>query len=197
MNSIRCGVAVAIALSTAMTAAAGITIKVPNPKHPAGPPITVHLPSPPKPSPPKLPLPKAPSAPKLPQPVSKLHQSVQAALVYQVVPNSLLATVPKGMDVEDWLARNGLEMKAYCVKYYPEAMVNQPTDSSKNWNPPNPGGPPQAGPPSTTRLPAVKETYHSRLGIEDVRIRMFWNGISASDIVWFHEKGCEAPENQG
>ncbi len=178
MNSKRYGVAVAIGLWAASTGPAQalhikIKVRVPDIHHPLKPPVEVTVTG-------------VSSKPIF-------NQAIQKALEIRI-PN-----MPSVHTTEEELTRLGLGMKAYCVKYRDPAMEHQPSDSSQSWNPPNPGGTPQAGPAPYGPNPGApwkKENFHSRLGAELVRERVDLN-VGDGNVEWVHPKGCEAPENQG
>ena len=120
------------------------------------------------------------------------HQSIQAALSVRI-PN-----VPKVPTTEEAFKAIGLEMKAYCVKYREPALPHQPSDSNQNWAPPDQNQSPQAAPPPSGLNPGApwkKEDFHSRLGIDEVKIRVDLN-VGNGNVDWVKSGGCALhPEN--
>jgi hypothetical protein len=177
MNSKHCVLAVAIGLWIALIGTAEafhikIKVRVPDIHHPLNPPIDITV--------------KGVSG----KPI--FQQTIQAALSINI-PN-----MPKVPTTEEALTRMGLGMKTFCVKYRDPAMEHQPSDSSTNWNPPNAGGPPQAGSAPYGPNPNAqwkKESFHSRLGAELVRERVDLN-VGDGNVGWVHPDGCDAPHNR-
>ena len=164
MNSSRCMAVIAAALlmgSTQVAQAFHIKVRLPNPKHPFGPPLIVVTGAP---------------HPNLSIP----HQRIEAALSIRI-PN-----MPKIPTTEQALRQLGLGMNAYCVKYRDPALPEQPTDSNPKWTPPDQSQPPQAAPPPYGPNPNAawkKETFHSRLGAGEVKVRVSLN-VGDGNVDW-------------
>jgi|ERR1700733_4768273 len=178
MNSYHRAAAMVLVLligSTQVAQAIHIKVRLPNPKHPFGAPLIVVT-----------------GVPHTSIPVSISHQRIDAALSIRI-PN-----MPKIPTTEEALGRIGLAMKPYCVKYRDPALPHQPSDSNPKWTPPDPNEPPQAAPPPYGPNPNAqwkKETFHSRLGEGEVKIRASLN-VGDGNIDWVRSGGCQGhPEN--
>jgi hypothetical protein len=177
MNKYRYAAAMVIALLTASTELAQalhIKVRLPNPKHPFGAPLIVVT---------------GATHPNLP--IS--HQRIQAALSIRI------PKMPKVPTTEEALRQLGLGMNAYCVKYRDPALPDHPIPKDKT-PPPQTGvnQPPEVDEPPTgpnPNAPWKKETFHSRLGEGEVKIRTSLN-VGDGNIDWVKSGGCEShPEN--
>jgi hypothetical protein len=83
-------------------------------------------------------------------------------------------------------------MKAYCAKYRHSVALSNDSGRQTPDGGPGPGDKVVAVPDPQW----IRESYHSRLGIDDVKARVFLNVMKSSDIAWVKVGGCEVHLNE-
>ena len=128
---------------------------------------------------------------------SAITKTIQEKLLQVPAPPNLKLTSDwsktlQPANIEVQLAKAGLEMKAYCAKW--KRSVALSSDSGRST--PDGGSGPADKTVAVQDPKWIKGDYHSRLGIDDVKTRVFFNVMKPSDIAWVKLGGCAAHQNE-